>query len=214
MDFPMTATAEDRRNHARPRRPDADTCATRCAIWPPRPGGRARAGARAAERKRTRRWPPWRRRSARAGARFWPPMPRIWPKPGRRARPRHSSTGWRSTTSASPPWRTASTWCAALADPVGTVTERWTRPNGMTIERVRVPLGVIGVIYESRPNVTADAGALCLKAGNAAILRGGSESHRSNRAIHAALVGGPARPPACRRPRSNWCRRATAPRSG
>ena len=64
----------------------------------------------------------------------------------------------------------------ALADPVGTVTESWTRPNGMTIERVRVPLGVIGIIYESRPNVTADAGALCLKAGNAAILRGGSES--------------------------------------
>jgi glutamate-5-semialdehyde dehydrogenase len=78
----------------------------------------------------------------------------------------------------------------ALADPVGTVTERWTRPNGMTIERVRVPLGVVGIIYESRPNVTADAAALCLKAGNAAILRGGSESHRSNRAIHVALVEG------------------------
>src|SRR5262249_24359814 len=59
-----------------------------------------------------------------------------------------------------------------LADPVGTVSEAWTRPNGMRIERVRVPLGVIGVIYESRPNVTADAGALCLKAGNAVILRG------------------------------------------
>jgi glutamate-5-semialdehyde dehydrogenase len=78
----------------------------------------------------------------------------------------------------------------ALDDPIGKVTERWTRPNGMTIERVRVPLGVIGIIYESRPNVTADAGALCLKAGNAAILRGGSESMRSNRAIHAALVEG------------------------
>jgi glutamate-5-semialdehyde dehydrogenase len=78
----------------------------------------------------------------------------------------------------------------ALADPVGAVTERWTRPNGMTIERVRVPLGVVGMIYESRPNVTADAAALCLKAGNAAILRGGSESSRSNRAIHAALVEG------------------------
>ncbi len=78
----------------------------------------------------------------------------------------------------------------ALADPVGKVTEHWTRPNGMTIERVRVPLGVIGVIYESRPNVTADAGALCLKAGNAAILRGGSESHRSNQAIQAALSEG------------------------
>jgi len=78
----------------------------------------------------------------------------------------------------------------ALADPVDVVTERWTRPNRMIIERVRVPLGVVGIIYESRPNVTADAAALCLKAGNAAILRGGSESQRSNRAIHAALVEG------------------------
>ncbi|MBI4275885.1 MAG: glutamate-5-semialdehyde dehydrogenase [Rhizobiales bacterium] len=79
---------------------------------------------------------------------------------------------------------------ARLADPVGVVTERWTRPNGMTIERVRVPLGVVAVIYESRPNVTADAGALALKAGNAVILRAGSESFRSARAIHAALVSG------------------------
>jgi glutamate-5-semialdehyde dehydrogenase len=78
----------------------------------------------------------------------------------------------------------------ALPDPVGKVTESWTRPNGMTIERVRVPLGVVGIVYESRPNVTADAGALCLKAGNAAILRGGSESYRSNRAIHDAIVQG------------------------
>jgi glutamate-5-semialdehyde dehydrogenase len=77
-----------------------------------------------------------------------------------------------------------------LADPVGVVTDRWMRPNGMTIERVRVPLGTVGIIYESRPNVTADAAALCLKAGNAAILRGGSESHRSNQAIHAALIAG------------------------
>jgi glutamate-5-semialdehyde dehydrogenase len=77
-----------------------------------------------------------------------------------------------------------------LLDPVGQVTESWTRPNGMTIERVRVPLGVVGVIYESRPNVTADAGALALKAGNAVILRGGSDSHRSSRAIHAALTTG------------------------
>ena len=79
---------------------------------------------------------------------------------------------------------------AALADPVGEVTARWTRPNGLEISRVRVPLGVIGIIYESRPNVTADAGALCLKAGNAAILRGGSESYRSSRAIHRCLVRG------------------------
>jgi glutamate-5-semialdehyde dehydrogenase len=78
----------------------------------------------------------------------------------------------------------------AIPDPVGQVTERWTRPNGMTIERVRVPLGVIGVIFESRPNVAADAGALCLKSGNAVILRGGSDSFRSCRAIHACLVEG------------------------
>ena len=77
-----------------------------------------------------------------------------------------------------------------LKDPVGTVLASWRRPNGMRIERVRVPLGVVGVIYESRPNVTADAGVLCLKAGNAAILRGGSDSFRSTRAIHAALVEG------------------------
>ena len=77
-----------------------------------------------------------------------------------------------------------------LKDPVGTVLASWRRPNGMRIERLRVPLGVVGVIYESRPNVTADAGVLCLKAGNAAILRGGSESFRSARAIHAALVEG------------------------
>ena len=78
----------------------------------------------------------------------------------------------------------------ALADPVGKVTESWTRPNGMTIERVRTPIGVVGVIYESRPNVTADAGALALKAGNAVILRGGSESFHSTRAIHATLAQG------------------------
>jgi glutamate-5-semialdehyde dehydrogenase len=77
-----------------------------------------------------------------------------------------------------------------LADPVGTVMAAWTRPNGMTIERVRVPLGVIGIIYESRPNVTADAGALCLRSGNAAILRGGSDSLRSSRAVCVALQQG------------------------
>ena len=79
---------------------------------------------------------------------------------------------------------------AGLPDPVGTVLARWTRPNGMEISRVRVPLGVIGIIYESRPNVTADAGALCLKAGNAVILRGGSESFNSSRAIAGALSQG------------------------
>ena len=77
-----------------------------------------------------------------------------------------------------------------LADPVGTVVAEWDRPNGLHIQRVRVPLGVIGIIYESRPNVTADAGALCLKSGNAVILRGGTESRLSNRAIHACLLDG------------------------
>jgi glutamate-5-semialdehyde dehydrogenase len=79
---------------------------------------------------------------------------------------------------------------AALPDPVGRVLARWTRPNGLAIERVAVPLGVIGIIYESRPNVTADAGGLALKSGNAAILRGGSESFYSSQALVAALVDG------------------------
>jgi glutamate-5-semialdehyde dehydrogenase len=89
---------------------------------------------------------------------------------------------------------------AALPDPVGSVSAEWTRPNGLRIQRVRVPLGVIGIIYESRPNVTADAGALCLKSGNPVILRGGSESMRSSAAIHGCLVEGLAAaglPPAC-----------------
>jgi glutamate-5-semialdehyde dehydrogenase len=79
---------------------------------------------------------------------------------------------------------------AALPDPVGRELQRWQRPNGLDIARVTTPIGVIGIIYESRPNVTADAGALCLKAGNVAILRGGSESLHSSRAIHACLVEG------------------------
>jgi glutamate-5-semialdehyde dehydrogenase len=79
---------------------------------------------------------------------------------------------------------------ARLPDPIGTTIAQWTRPNGLDIARVRVPLGVIGIIYESRPNVTCDAGALCLKSGNAAILRGGSESVHSSRAVHECLVKG------------------------
>src|SRR3979490_1372099 len=77
-----------------------------------------------------------------------------------------------------------------IPDPIGVVTERWQRPNGMTIERVRVPLGVVAVIFESRPNVAADAGVLCLKSGNAVILRGGSDSFPSCRAIHDCLAKG------------------------
>lgn len=79
---------------------------------------------------------------------------------------------------------------AELPDPVGAVLSEWTRPNGLNIARVRVPIGVIGIIYESRPNVTADAGGLCLKSGNAAILRTGSDAFRSASAIHACLVAG------------------------
>lgn len=79
---------------------------------------------------------------------------------------------------------------AAQSDPVGEVMAEWTQPSGLQIQRVRTPLGVVGVIYESRPNVTIDAGALCLKAGNAVILRGGSESFHSSRALHACLVAG------------------------
>ena len=79
---------------------------------------------------------------------------------------------------------------AALPDPLGRIQSAWTRPNGLAISRISVPLGVIGIIYESRPNVTADAGGLCLKSGNAAILRGGSESAQSSRAILAALQAG------------------------
>ena len=79
---------------------------------------------------------------------------------------------------------------AALPDPVGSVIAAWDRPNGLKIERVRTPLGVIGIIFESRPNVTADAGALCLKAGNAAILRSGSDALNAARAIHACLEDG------------------------
>ncbi|WP_200909478.1 MULTISPECIES: glutamate-5-semialdehyde dehydrogenase [unclassified Sphingomonas] len=79
---------------------------------------------------------------------------------------------------------------AGLPDPVGDVIDRAERPNGLVLTRVRVPIGVIGIIYESRPNVTADAGALAVMAGNAAILRGGSEAIHSNRAIHAAMVRG------------------------
>jgi glutamate-5-semialdehyde dehydrogenase len=79
---------------------------------------------------------------------------------------------------------------AGLADPVGQLIAEWQRPNGLTIQRVRVPLGVIGIIYESRPNVTADAGGLCLKSGNAVILRGGSEAIHSNEIIHDCLAEG------------------------
>ena len=79
---------------------------------------------------------------------------------------------------------------AAIPDPLGVETARWTRPNGLDIARVRTPIGVIAMIFESRPNVTADAAALCVRSGNAVILRGGSECIHSNLAIHAAIAKG------------------------
>jgi glutamate-5-semialdehyde dehydrogenase len=107
----------------------------------------------------------------------------------------------------------ASNEIAALPDPVGGVSAEWTRPNGLVIQRVRVPLGVIGIIYESRPNVTADAGALCLKSGNPVILRGGSESRLHSSAPSTnAWSPGCVPMPDCRRAPSSWCRRRIASR--
>ena len=99
---------------------------------------------------------------------------------------------------------------ADLPDPVGRVETSWERPNGLRIERVRVPIGVIGIIYESRPNVTADAGALCMKSGNAAILRGGSDSHESSMAILECLRAGLVRQVLMPMP-SRWFRPPTEP---
>lgn len=102
---------------------------------------------------------------------------------------------------------------SALPDPVGSVITEWTQPNRLKFERVRVPLGVIGIVYESRPNVTADAGALCLMAGNACILRGGSESQHSSKAIHACTSRVFVLP-SCRNQSYNSCLRRIARRSG
>ena len=199
-------SAQDRRGHDRHRRPDARH-------RPPRQGGRAHAGARL-------------RRAEGRGARRHGAAIRARKQPILAANAEDVADAKAAGATAAFLDRLALDdkrvaamadgldVVRALPDPVGAVTESWTRPNGMTIERVRVPLGVVGIIYESRPNVTADAGALCLKAGNAVILRGGSESFHSNRAIHAALRRGAARRRLCRKPRSSWCRRATAPRSG
>jgi glutamate-5-semialdehyde dehydrogenase len=101
---------------------------------------------------------------------------------------------------------------AALPDPVGQAMANWQRPNGLDLTRVRVPIGVIGIIYESRPNVTADAGALAMKSGNAAILRGGSDSQESSALIVSACRTDCARQ-ACRKPPSRWCQPQTARQS-
>ncbi len=102
---------------------------------------------------------------------------------------------------------------AALPDPVGSVVEQWQRPNGLAFSRVRVPIGIIGVIYEARPNVTADAGALCLKSGNVVVLRGGSDSFHSSRASSTCCAARWA-PPPCRKIASSSCRPPTAPLVG
>ena len=99
---------------------------------------------------------------------------------------------------------------AALPDPVGEISDLRYRPSGIQVGRMRVPLGVVGIIYESRPNVTADAAGLCLKAGNATILRGGSEALRSNQAIAACLHEALARGRTSRRPASRSSRPRTA----
>ncbi len=155
-----------------------------------RPRGRPRAGdgfdgceefgpacGRRGHPRQSRRYP--RRQCTGRGGRQTARRQRRVSRPadaGRQARRGDGRRGSRTSPTCPIPWAACST--------------EWTRPNGLKISRVRVPLGVIGIIYESRPNVTADAGGLCLKAGNAAILRGGTESALSSRAINAALVDG------------------------
>ena len=119
-----------------------------------------------------------------------PPTSATSPRRMARVLPRCCATGWRSNSKRIEAIAAGLEAIAALPDPVGRSLARWARPNGLDIERVTVPLGVIGIIYESRPNVTADAGGLALKSGNAAILRGGSESFYSSRALVAALGEG------------------------
>ena len=160
------------------------------------------AGGRRGDRARARRRHPRRQRARHGG----------------RARPRGLGAAMLDRlrarcASASRRWRAGIEEIVALPDPIGSVIAEWTRPNGLRIQRVRVPLGVIGIIYESRPNVTADAGALCLKSGNAVILRGGSESVHSS-ARDPCLPGRRARGrgPAGR-PASSWCRPPIARRS-
>ena len=131
-----------------------------------------------------RRWPmPWKARR-----KLLPPTKRIWPPPAKRDWRRHGrppGAGREADRGHGGGLREV----AALPDPVGEITGMWRRPNGIQVGRMRIPLGVIGIIYESRPNVTADAAGLCLKSGNAVILRGGSEAIHSNRAIGGILEG-------------------------
>ena len=127
---------------------------------------------------------------ASARAKSSPPMRAISPRRAPRASPPPFSTGSRSIPSASRQSRAGSRTSPPCPIRSGACLATFERPNGLKIERVATPLGVVGVIYESRPNVTADAGALCLKSGNAVVLRGGSDSFHSSAAIHACLVAG------------------------
>ena len=131
---------------------------------------------------------------------------KTWTRPRRAAWPPRCWTGWRSNDTRIEAMAKGVEDVAALPDPVGRELARWTRPNGLDIARVATPIGVIGIIYESRPNVTADAGALALKSGNVAILRGGSESAAFRRR-HSCRDGRRAcRRRDCPKPRSNLCR--------
>ena len=147
------------------------------------------AGDSAPPPKKPRSRPP-RPRSARAARRFSPPTSATWPRRAPRARADARLERLRLDAQRLEAIAASVAEVIALPDPIGRVTAEWQRPNGLRIQRVVVPLGVIGIIYESRPNVTADAGALCLKSGNAVILRGGSESRHSNAALHACLAAG------------------------
>ena len=146
----------------------------------------------------------------RAAPRSSPPTPRTSPPPRRTAWPRRMLDRLRLDDERLAKMADAVREVAALPDPVGQTVKEWTRPNGLEIARRRIPLGVIAIIYESRPNVTTDAAALCLRAGNAVILRGGSEAFRSNRALMAARSPPGSTRPACRRRPCSSCRPPTA----
>ena len=134
-----------------------------------------------------------RRRRRHPGARrppSWRPTAPTWPPPAGPGPPTPSSTGCASTRSGSTPSPRAIREVAALPDPVGRVTASWSRPNGLSVKKVRIPLGVVLMVYEARPNVTAEAAALCVKSGNACILRPGSDALASSLALGAAFAEG------------------------
>ena len=154
----------------------------------------------------------WRRPCARTPPHCWRPMPRMWsPRAPLVTTPR-SWIASRSRPASIEAMAVGLEAIVALPDPVGAITDLAFRPTGIQVGHMRVPLGVVGIIYESRPNVTADAAGLCLKSGNATILRGGSEAIRSNRAI-AECVTAACVPPDCRSMRCRWSPRRTARRS-